>query len=95
MLMTKRVLKSRTITVDDYYGERFLRIETELSHQRELMKIGFETMNKRFESIDKRFESVDKRFEELTKRMDGFMRWSFGMTLTSTGIIIAAMKFLK
>jgi hypothetical protein len=113
MNMPKRTLKSRTITVDDYYSERFLHIETELKHQRELMKLGFETMDKRFESsnkrlddlradmntrfeaVDKRFESFEKRFDVLTGRMDSFMKWSFGMTLTCTGLIIAAMKLWK
>lgn len=120
MDMAKRTLKSRTITVDDYYSERFLHIETELKHQRELMKIGFETMDKRFndlrtdinarfeamdkrfEIMDKRFEIMDKRFESFEKRFDvlmgrmvSFMKWSFGMTLTCSGLIIAAIKLWK
>jgi hypothetical protein len=106
MNMPKRTLKSRTITIDDYYSERFLHIETELKHQRELMKLGFETMDKRFndlradmntrfEAVDKRFESFEKRFDLLTGRMDSFMKWSFGMTVTCTGLIIAAMKLWK
>lgn len=106
MAMPRKTLKSETITVNDYYSERFLRIETELMHQRELMKIGFdainrridailEEMNRRFEAADKRFESVDKRLDLLTTRMDRFMIWSFGITLTSTGLIIAAMKYWR
>jgi hypothetical protein len=106
MNMTRRTLKSRTITIDDYYSERFLHIETELRHQRDLIKLGFETMEKRFEASDKRFEASDKRFEALhaemnmrfeylANRIDRFMKWSFGMTLTSAGVIIAAMKMLK
>lgn len=106
MPMTKRVLKPKTITVDDYYSERFMRIEVEMKHQRELMLIGFENMNKRFEAVDKRFEemredinrrfeTVDRRFEALTKRIDRFMIWSFGITISTTGIIIAAMKLWK
>lgn len=102
MTMPRKIVKSNTITVEDYYTERFLHIETELRHQRELMKMGFDTMNKRFEevekrfeAIDKRFEAVDKRFDAITLRMDRFMVWSFGMTLTSSGIIIAAMKYWR
>jgi hypothetical protein len=109
MNMAKRTLKSRAVTLNDYYSERFLRIEIELRHQRELIKLGFDAMEKRFEAIDKRFEAIDKRFEasdkrfesfdmrfeSLSNRMDRFMRWSFGMTLTSTGLIIAAMKLWK
>jgi len=49
-------------------------------------------VEKRFEQVDKRFEamqqSMDKRFDELTRRIDKFMRWSFGLTVTATGILI-------
>jgi hypothetical protein len=110
MNMTKRALKTRAITINDYYSERFLRIETELKHQRDIMMLGFEKMDRRaeelrsdmsarFESMDKRFDSLrsdmNARFENMSSRMDKFMRWSFGMTLTSTGLFIAAMKLLK
>ncbi len=47
--------------------ERIIRVEEELKNQRELMKQGFEQMDKRIEllqiNMDKRFEQVDKRFE--------------------------------
>jgi hypothetical protein len=49
-------------------------------------------MDKRFEQVDKRFEQVDKRFEALTTRIDRFMIWSFATTLTTGGIVIAAIK---
>ncbi len=65
---------------------RMLKVEQELKHQRELMQQGFGIM-------EKRFEQVDKRFEALTGRIDTFMRWSFGLTLTVGGIIIAVLKF--
>jgi hypothetical protein len=52
-------------------------------------------MNRRFEAVDKRFDESDRRFDALTTRIDRFMIWSFGMTFTSTGLIIAAMKFWK
>ena len=49
--------------------ERTVRVEEELKHQRELMREGFEQVDKRFEamqtSMDKRFEQVDKRFETM------------------------------
>jgi len=84
--------------------ERSVRVEEELKHQRELMMQGFEQMNQRFEQVDKRFEAmqeqmdkrfeqVDKRFEEITARMDRFMIWSFGMTVTVGGVIIAAFRY--
>jgi len=37
-------------------------------------------------------EQMDKRFEELTRRIDRFMVWSFTMTLTVGGLVIAALK---
>ena len=51
-----------------------------------------EDMNKRFEQVDRRFEQVDKHFESLTKRIDRFMVWSFGLTVTMSGVIIAVLK---
>ncbi len=49
--------------------ERMVRVEEELKNQRELMNLGFTTMNKRFEDIqaqmEKRFEQVDIRFKQM------------------------------
>ena len=87
--------------------ERMVRVEEELRHQRELMREGFAQMDKRFEAMQKsmdqrfeRFEQVDKRFESvqqdirgLQTRMDHFMRWSFGVTIGSAGIVISVLKF--
>jgi len=44
--------------------------------------------------MDKRFDAVDKRFEELTRRIDRFMFWSFTITLTVGGLVVAALKLL-
>ena len=81
--------------------ERMVRVEEELKHQRELMEQGFrlmekrfEQIDKRFEQVDKRFEQVDKRFEQLTTRIDRFMRWSFALTLTVGGLVVAAIRYL-
>ena len=49
-------------------------------------------MDKRFEAVDKRFDAAEKRFDALTKRIDHFMIWSFGITVSSAGIIIAVLK---
>ena len=54
----------------------------------------FEQMEKRFEQTDKHFESMDRRFETLNQRMDRFMVWSFGLTISATGILLAAIKYL-
>jgi len=62
-------------------GERIVRVEEELKNQRELMKQGFDqidkriellqmNMEKRFEQIDKHFEQVDKRFEQIDKHFE-------------------------
>ncbi len=74
--------------------ERMVRVEEELKHQRELMEQGFRLMEKRFEQMDKRFEQMDKRFEQLTARIDRFMRWSFTLTLTVGGLVVAAIRYL-
>jgi ABC-type phosphate transport system auxiliary subunit len=61
--------------------ERMVRVEEELKHQRELMREGFDQIDrrfeamqtsseKRFEQVDKRFEQVDKRFEQVDKRFE-------------------------
>jgi len=74
--------------------ERMVRVEEELRHQRELIKTILEQMDKRFDAVDKRFEAVDKHFEELTRRIGHFMFWSFTITLTVGGLIVAALKLL-
>ena len=59
----------------------------------------FEQVDKRFEQVDKHFEQVDKRFEQfdrhfdaMIRRIDRFMFWSFGVTVSVGGIIIATLK---
>jgi len=51
-------------------------------------------MNIRFDAVDKRFEASDKRFEALTRRIDRFMFWSFAITLSVGGLVVAALKLL-
>jgi ABC-type phosphate transport system auxiliary subunit len=54
--------------------ERMVRVEEELKHQRELMREGFDQIDRRFEAmqanIDRRFEQVDKRFEAMQLSID-------------------------
>lgn len=52
----------------------------------------FEQVDKRFEQVDKRFESVQQDIRGLQQRMDSFMRWSFGITMGTGGIIIGVLK---
>jgi septation ring formation regulator EzrA len=53
----------------------------------------FEQVDKRLEQIDKRFEQVDARFEAMTRRIDRFMIWSFGITLSTGGLVVGLIKF--
>ena len=66
--------------------ERMVRVEEELKHQRELIQQILTTM-------DKRFDAADARFEALTRRVDRFMFWSFGITVSSAGVVIAVLRF--
>lgn len=72
--------------------ERMVRVEEELKHQRELIREGFDHMEKRFEQVEKRFESSDKRMESLARRMDRFMFWSFSLTIAAAGTVIAVLR---
>ena len=74
--------------------ERMVRVEEELKHQRELMRQGFDQVEKRLEQVDKRFEQVDRRFDELIKRHDRHFPWLIGFMTTLAGLIIAAGKWL-
>jgi len=78
--------------------ERMIRVEEELRHQRDLIKTILEQMDKRFDAMqkemDRRFEAVDKRFEALTRRIDRFMFWSFAITVSVGGLVVAALKLL-
>ena len=55
-------------------AERFVRVEEELKHQREVMIAGFAQSDKRFEELirhtDKRFEDMNARFEQVDKRFE-------------------------
>ena len=66
--------------------ERIVKVEEELKHQRELIHLILEQM-------DKRFEQVEKRFEQITSRIDRFMFWSLGLVLSSTILIIGYMHY--
>ena len=63
--------------------ERVVRVEEELKHQRELMKQGFEMMDKRFEDIR---SDMNKRFTLIT--------WFIGLGFTFVSILIAILKIL-
>ncbi len=65
------------------------RLSGEMQNMNERLSKEMQELRK---DMDKRFEQVDKRFEALTTRIDRFMIWSFATTLTTGGIVIAAIK---
>ena len=77
--------------------KRFETLQHNMDKRFEQVDKRLEQVDKRFGQVDKRFESIqetmDKRFDALTNRIDRFMRWSFALTLTVAGIIIAVPKF--
>jgi len=98
-LVAEQSLGKPPVVYEIELRERMVRVEEELKHQRELMQQGFHLMEKRFErmdarfeKIDARFEKVDDRFDNMHKQMQAFMRWSFGLTITSSGVIIAVLR---
>ncbi len=95
--------KEKKVEISNYeLLERIVKVEEELKHQRELIQIlinqierRFEQVDKRFEQIDKRFEQIDKRFEQITSRIDRFMIWSLGLVMSSTALIIGYMHYFR
>jgi len=55
--------------------ERMVRVEEELKHQRELIRQGFDLM--------------EKRFEQITQRIDRFMIWTLGLYVAGIGSVLA------
>lgn len=55
-----------------------VRVEEELKHQRELMRQGFEQM--------------DKRFDEMIRRHDRHFLWLIAFITTVGGLVVAAGK---
>ena len=81
--------------------KRFESIQASMDKRFEQSDKRFESMqasmDKRFEAMqanmDKRFDAMERRFESMERRMEVFMRWSFGMTLSVGGLIVAILKF--
>ena len=78
--------------------KRFEQMQQSIDARFEKMDRRFEqmqqSMDKRFEQVDKRFEQVDKRFEFMLKRHDVHFLWILGFIISSTGLVIAALKLL-
>jgi ABC-type phosphate transport system auxiliary subunit len=80
----------------DLMDKRFEEMNKRFEEMREDMNMRFQQVDRRFEEMredmNARFQQVDKRFESLTKRIDRFMVWSFGLSVTMAGVIIAVLK---
>ena len=72
--------------------KRFEDIQKYMDKRFEQIDKRFEQVERRFELMERRFEQMDRRFDELNKRLFQFMVWSFGLTVSATGVIIAVMK---
>ncbi len=78
--MAKQRLGKPPVVYEVELRERMVRVEEELKHQRELMRQGF--------------EQVDKRFDEMFKRHDKHLLWLIGLIATSAGLVITAIRYL-
>jgi len=96
LLLTENIVKKEN------YEKQQIEIKNDIRTLAELVKQGFEHMDKRFEALqiqmDKRFEAVDKRFEAVDKRF-GDMNKRFSMMFTfiniGLGILIAITVLFK
>ncbi|MEA3639732.1 MAG: hypothetical protein VBE63_07285 [Lamprobacter sp.] len=93
-------LRERMVRVEEELKTQRELMREGFNTMRTEMNLRFEQVDQRFEQVDKRFEQVDKRFESvqqdirgLQQRMDNFMRWSFGVTIGTGGLIIGILKF--
>lgn len=68
------VLLTENIVRKENYEKDHNEIKSDIKTLAEIVKQGFERMDKRFEDVfrymDKRFEAVDKRFEAVDKRFE-------------------------
>ena len=64
------VLLAENIVRKESYEKDQNEIRSDIKTLAEIVKQGFERMDKRFEAVDRRFEAVDKRFEAVDKRFE-------------------------
>ncbi len=96
-------LRERMVRVEEelkHQRELIQQILVTMDKRFEAMDRRFEAVEKRFVLVDKRFDLIDKRFdagearfEALTRRIDRFMFWSFGITVSAAGAVIAVLRF--
>ena len=68
------LLVENIIQREEYKNEALL-IKIDINVLAEVMKKGFENVDKRFEDINKRFENINKRFENINKRFEDMQRY--------------------
>jgi len=64
------VLLTENIVRKENYEKDHNEIKSDIKTLAEIVKQGFERMDKRFEAVDKRFERMDKRFEDIYRYME-------------------------
>jgi len=89
LLLTENIVKKEN------YEKQQIEIKNDIRTLAELVKQGFEHMDKRFEALqiqmDKRFEAVDKRFGDMNKRFSIM----FTFINIGLGILIAITVLFK
>jgi len=85
-------LKSSIELIGHSMEEGFLRMDERFEISDKKFEAVQQQLDRRFDASDKRFESIENRLEILGQQMNRFMIWSFGMTATASGIIIAVLK---
>jgi hypothetical protein len=103
------VLLTENIVKKESYDKEQYEIKSDIKILAELVKQGFERMdkrfedmqiqmNKRFEAVDKRFEAVDRRFEDVNSRFDDMSKkftMMFAFMNIGLGILIAVTIIFK
>ena len=69
------VLLTENIVRKENYEKDHNEIKSDIRTLAEIVKQGFERMDKRFEAIDKRFEAVDRRFEAVDKSFEDIYKY--------------------
>ncbi len=91
------VLLTENIVCKESYNREQHEIRSDIKILAEIVKQGFERMDKRFEAVDKRFEDMhkymDKRFEDMDKRFSMMLKFmSLGFTVLA--LIMVISKFI-
>ncbi len=93
----KSGLEGMGTSLDDKFfvlHERIIRVEEELSHQREMLIFMQQSFDKRFEDMQR---YMDRRFEDMQRYMDkrfSMLQWLIGLGFSLLAIVIAIMRVL-